>query len=643
MTENMKKMLDILREKMHTDAQYRAFVEDQAERLRSELKVPGVTQPDDTTEWWHICEGRLSNVAPLVMLTEDDTLRTWLHDAAMWITRQSADAWIGPFFRKNFRTNPPKGTLETAHICRALAPCLIFCPYIFSDSEKEEIRTSLREKGIAAIDEWIKPLIADPTLCRSNWCIAEVGAAMAACVAIEDREKLRSYIPFFNELHDEYNSDFYGEPVGYWFYPCENFLSARIYCDWAYPELIPEMADIQIVIRPFIWAYYHRQGYFLLQNIERRTLRSMTFGDCNTMMEVRTLPLIYIAVYHEDPRVRALSSAMYEELYTDPETGRHSSIVGMGPLMLFPLREKANGDASFLPPSRLFGDGFLMYKDSWKDPKIQIAVQTGVTEKPHVIGHRHADHLSFQLAKDGIVILDDPSRCCYRLKTQKLCESASWHSLPSFTTDEEKPRRLEQRVMEHECAKLDIFDRLRYAHIGENGFTASSEAGELYPGMNSVRRSFAAAGENVLVIVDDYKADVPVFETASFLGNNRRREMKWHFTEDSAVMTREGVGVVIKSMQPMTPVMDYAALHDYYSISPDSLYQGREGSGYLVRMKNKISAAEGRSVYVIFVDREENLNGWNAEMADGVITVACGGEEKYRFLLDGEEIEVQSR
>jgi len=349
--------------------------------------------------------------------------------------------------------------------------------------------------------------------------------------------------------------------------------------------------------------------------------------------------LLFTSVYHKDAKVRALASAELEEMFFgDGEKEKNASVELM---CLLPHRGRGKVEESEFPVSAIFGDGFMLYKDAWKDPKIQIALKCGQIEAPHVVGHRHADHLSFQLAKDGIVILDDPSLCCYRTQTHKMATSAGWHSVPGFTTVGKNPRLLEQEKMTAVNMAEDRFSRRVSAVLRDHAFAVTGEAAELYPEeITSVRRTFAAAGENVLVIRDTYTATEPVAQIATFLGNNRRRGMKWVFGDNCATMCREGVGVHIAAMQNVSLKMDYAAISDANSTYPDSPLQGREGSGYLVRMQTKAAAEEGRSVYVVFADREENLDKWSASMQGDVITVCESGTPRYTFRL-GEEITVE--
>jgi len=627
-----------LKEFMKTDADYAAFIETQRALLCGELQQPGVTQPGDEKDWWYTAEPRLGRTAALWAITGDGDIGAWLHGTALGIVRESADAWIGPFFRA--RRNPLCGMLETGHLSAAVGLTLLYAPGLFTSEELSELRVNLREKGVAPIERFLRRFYEDYSLPRNNWVISELSGLLIAACALGDAGLVRKYLPLFNEMHSDYNSDFYGEPSGYWTYSSYCFLKPHLIIEWTFPELKSEMISSAVVLNPFMWKYYRRQGTFLLQGYDEYRSRQFAFGDDGAIGgELSDNTLLYASVYHEDPMVRGLASACLEKKFFGGEAcGKHTS---RDVICLLPYRGREKVEESAFPPSAIFADGFMLYKDRWENPSIQIALKCGQTEAPRVVEHRHADHLSFQLAKDGVVILDDPSICCYRLTTYQLTKTPGWHSVPSFTTVGEKPRLLEQDIMKASHIAEDRHCRRVFASLEEHAFAVTGEAGELYPAeMLSVRRTFAAAGENVLVIADTYEASEPVAAIASFVGNNRRRGMKWTFGDNWARLSREGVGVHIAAMQNVSLTMDYAAINDGGSTYPDSPYQGREGSGYIVRMQTKAAAEEGRSVYVVFADREENLDKWSASMQGDVITVCESGTPRYTFRL-GEEITVE--
>lgn len=628
--------LDALRTCMREDSDYARLIEAGRRVLVNELQIPGVKQPNETRDWWYTSEDRLGRAAVIWALTEDAHIGAWLHDTALMIAREDADAWIGPFFRKRYQ--PLQGMLETRHLSAAVSQALLFAPALFTDAEMTELRTALREKALIPIMEWLKPYDADPSIPHNNWVISELTGLFFAACAIGDFDCVRHYLPLFNFLHNDCNSDFYGEPGGYWIYACDSFLKIHFLLDWAFDAQSDEVESPARLLSPFLWKYYRRQGMFQLQNFESSRMRGLTFGDDPTLDSIAETVLLYTSVYHMDFDVRGLAGTRLEKLVlSDPDKER---AIPCEFLCLLPYRGTSQVTEDAFPPSRLFADGYLMYKDRWDAPTIQIALLGGCTETPHVIEHAHADQLSFQLAVNGVVLLDDPSICCYRLNMYRQTQSAAWHSVPSYRTEEETPRLLEQARMTSANIREEHLCRRVSSVLREHAFAVTGDASALYPAeLRSVRRTFAAAGEHVLVICDTWESDIPVFPMASFIGNNRRRMMKWNFGENCASLSREGVGVRILAMQNTSVELDYAALNDSNDVYPDSPMQGREGSGYIVRMQAENSACHGKAVYVLFADREENLEHWHAEIHDTGIVVTENGNEIYCFQL-GESVSI---
>ncbi len=590
----MLKQIEKCRDLYRTDASYRALIDAQWASAEGVMKRPGVSQEGDTNEWFHVVEGRLNRPAFLLAVTGaegHERAAAWLHDAALAVARESADAWIGPFFRK--RTVPLSGTLETAHISHAVAGALTFAPELFTEAEREELAAALRGKGQAPLLHWLEPFMAGRAD-RNNWAIVELGGLAAIACALDDGELFDRCIPLYNELHGDYNTDFYGETMGYWSYAAENFICTYLLAEMFFPEKLSAMADPAIILRPFEWAYYRRQGRFIAQNTMKESARQLTFGDCNTIAEIRHDVLLFASLYLPDARLRALASAWCDELTGGTIAGGESVWF----MMMYPRRPAPGTDTSFLPPCRVFGDGYAVYKDRWDHPAVQVAMQSGVSEEPLTVSHRHADYLSFQLAKKGVVLLDDPSRCCYRLNTFKLCCSPGWHSLPYFITEDGK--KLEQANTSQKNKHDHAFSRLTRAEIGEGEMTVAAEAGDLYPDeIRVIERTIRCVGTDTLIVTDRWEAAAPVRACATFVCNNRNRGMTWSFGEDSATISREGQTLTIRASVPCTLTMDYCALNDAYSILPDAPTQGREGSGYLIRFEANTPAACGEVTYTL--------------------------------------------
>lgn len=604
--------LRYLQKLIHTNEQYREYIYAEMERGYPDTGLPICAQKDHRS-WCYFCDDLLGRASVFIALTGDKRVIQWTRESVLWITEQDAAEWIGPNLP---HTTPLVGSLATAHISRGVSYPLLLCPEIFSKDELKEIQDCLKSNGLDPIERYLQPRIDNPTKSRNNWCIIELSGAMFTCMALGDLQKLHSYIPFYNLLQTDYNSDFYGETVGYWNYSFSGFYSIHLMCSLICPEVLSEMANIQNVMRPFVWAYYHRQGLFKLQNFDRMAYRALTFGDCNTIWEVKPDTLLYIALYHEDEKIRALAA----ECFLEPHTDQGDDIPTFSTMILLPFLKEYPKDTSFLPPARLFGDGYLMYKNAWDNPSIQIALKTGVSEIPKTAAHHHADELSFQLSKDGVVILDDPSRCCYRLALQALSASAKSHSVPSFTTEDGE--ELLQTATLPKLYRKGKYNRLENARITDQAFFAISEASDLYPDeITKLRRIFVGVGDHILIIKDEYEAKVPVFETVSFIGNNRRNQMTAKLLTDGGSLAREGVGVKIQSLQPTASALESTTLHDRYMASEDSPYLGCDGSGYILRIKSTEASTEGRQFYVVFADKEKDLPFWKASRKGNTVLI----------------------
>ena len=168
---------------LKTDEIYARFIEKQLCVTKKELQVPGVAQLGDARDWWYLAEGRMGRACSLYAITGDESLADWVHQSALMLARESADAWIGPFFRT--RCPPLKGTLETGHLAAAVAQPLIFTPDIFTEAEREELRTALQEKAVMPLEEWLKPYYADYSLPRNNWVISELSGLFTAACALK--------------------------------------------------------------------------------------------------------------------------------------------------------------------------------------------------------------------------------------------------------------------------------------------------------------------------------------------------------------------------------------------------------------------------------------------------------------------------
>jgi hypothetical protein len=184
-------------------------------RLRAEdhTSVPGISQPHDTQEWWHLVEERIYDVAFTIHVTGNEDLGVWLHDTILDICARSADEWVGPGFRS--KKNPPVGQLETAHICAAVSTTLDLCGGLFSPEETASIKKDLRIKGLEACGRFLDE---KKNAVKMNWSMVLLDGYAAAAAILEDREALARAVEEYRDLEKIYNADSYGESIQYWNY-----------------------------------------------------------------------------------------------------------------------------------------------------------------------------------------------------------------------------------------------------------------------------------------------------------------------------------------------------------------------------------------------------------------------------------------
>lgn len=123
------------------------------ERVYTRVETKGLLGPDATTAWYYPAAEYLSDAAMLYALQPEEKLSNWLRTVTLDIARTSAHDWAGPAFRDH--SEPLTGHLETAHLCWALATVYDLANAVFTESEREEIRQALAEKGIPLCRRWI--------------------------------------------------------------------------------------------------------------------------------------------------------------------------------------------------------------------------------------------------------------------------------------------------------------------------------------------------------------------------------------------------------------------------------------------------------------------------------------------------------
>ena len=205
-------------------------------RVYEETRFPGVVQPGDIKEWFHVCQGRCEGAAFIWYIDRNEALGKWIHDTALWIRDQDAGEWIGPWFRNH--SQPYVGMLETAHITAALCGILDMAGELFTEAEKDSIILALREKGMVPCQRYCDEVLSGKRKFNNFYHVILGGFARAALL-LEDREATEYVLQNVLRCADMYSGDSYGETLHYSDYASTNYCWLNEYI----LRLLPEAAD----------------------------------------------------------------------------------------------------------------------------------------------------------------------------------------------------------------------------------------------------------------------------------------------------------------------------------------------------------------------------------------------------------------
>lgn len=613
------------------------------ERSREAISQSGILRSGDTQDWWR-CLPRVAIVAlALAFSLEDPKLRTWLKDAVNEICELPDDQWIGPFFRP--RKNPPCGALETAHILQELVVTLALCPETFSPQEVARIRERVRTVGLPMTQEFLR-LHEGPVASQNNWSIVLTSGLMYAGVLLEDRALLQEVVRLYNHLVTGMNDDFYGETVEYWGYAASIFSEIRLVLERDSPDIAAQLASPQGYARCLPWALAQEIGAFSPEAIGKSMPRFINFSDSDALWRISDKLLMDIALRTEEmPDLAALAAQSYRVLYRPawisvPNEERLGfwKQVSIWSILCFPDLPHPESVPQF-PDARRFSDGLALLK---RKDGLMMAARSGGEAIPAVVSHRHADQGALFAAYQGIVLLDDPGRCCYRLPQFLRDKADAVHSLPFFTEGE---TALHQRIMDREDAGLPCRNQDRGHVLGDDFIWISGETGTLYPEpMRSVSRRVLMLGDHAALIEDHWEAGRPVVAGVRFVGNNRCMEMKWQLSGGEGTLCREGVGVRLISLEGIHPQLGYGTLHDLNHVNPNGPTQGREGSSYHLLFTMDVACEKGALRTVLLFDAADRLAKWQVSESDGHLTIVTPEDEEYaRLEKDGSLLWHQRR
>ncbi len=607
-----EEMLFKIREKRKTDHYY-AFLIDHAviDRARETAEHPGIRRPEDSQDWWR-CLNRIEIAALAHLFAPQETrIQNWLHDALKEITDMPDDQWIGPFFRP--RCDPPQGMLETSAILVAVTEALGICPDILSRGETDRLLDRIRKVGLPYSRNWISAREKEGTFGSNNWSIVLLCGYAYGAALTEDEDALRFVTERCNYLCRTMNEDFYGETTDYWSYASSQFALIRLLLEAVRPDLASELLPVSVYAGILPWCAAQVIGPFRCEALTEPIplIRWVNFSDANAIERMDATTLASIAIRKKEmPQLASLASHLFFRTYA-PETLylQHEDRLGFWKTVTFwlALLYPDFADPKKTPPEpavQRFGDGLTVLKGE----KLQFFSRAGSTIPSKAIEHRHADQGTVFAAYNGVVLLDDPGSCCYRLPLYEEEKKDSAHSLPLFRIGNTP---LPQRILGSGDADHAPLNRDAGHETGKDFFMTTSDMADLYPKvLTKVLRTVWAEEKHIAFIADEWEAEERVTEETRFVFNNRRMAMEWRISGNECRMTREGVGVRVISLDGCIPELGYGTLNDANHVHPGAPTQGRQGNGYVITFGKKEEEAKGHRRFLLIFDCESRLDRW---------------------------------
>jgi hypothetical protein len=621
--------LEILRSCIDKDTgKVKALWTSMEKRVREHTKFPGLVQPGDTQEWWHLIWERLSDAAFVQAVKPNEALHAWLREVVLEVIDKPTDDWIGPWFRS--RSIPLLGTLETAHISAAISTVIDLCPGLFSNEELLKIKDSLRTKGMEPCKSAANEIL-NARDHISNWFMALLNGFGTVAALLEDRETVAKAVEYYKKAVKLYNDDSYGESLQYSNYATIHLSHLREILI-QYDLSLKEELDIGCYAKLMPW---YAASFMYMKPLEgwgsEAYPRAVNFGDSSAIFRPSGDVLLYIAARakHQFPIESGLARWMFERMYENTELGPddgasfgfNNSFQFLSILLYHEAAESLNPEQAGIPLLSSFEVGNIVARDRWEQPLTVLAIQGGFKQQC-ITAHRHKDQNSFILAHKQERFFVDPGHCCYRLKTQDFSKSEHSHNTWSFETEDEGGGMIGQELIQGNIYKPTLqFNHNRIVNELDGIHVVRSDAAELYgEPIRRAERTWIAAMPHTLFIVDRIEADLPVKVHSHFVINNRDNRLKAKVAaETKLVFRRNEAGMKFFQVSAISDgevntnklSLDWGYVHDCYNPLPNQKGQGAEGSASIFRYSSEKYQTQHTIIYAIAMDDTDTVRHWH--------------------------------
>lgn len=599
-------------------------------RVEERAMSPDLAGPGTTTQWWHHAAEYLTDAAMALAVSfkPSEAVAAWVRGITLNLVRRPIADWIGPSFRDHTR-QPPMGHLETAHLSWAVAVALDLVPHVFSSSEQEESRSTLREKGLALCLNWL-----DHGRAAHNWrCILLAGTAVAAAV-LEDSAALERAAQEYIRCSDFFEPDgSYGESLQYGNYAFFGLMLTREALVRRDPSL-EEKLPLGPGYRKTVWdAHSFLYKKPLTGWGAYPIARSVNFNDSAATYRPTADVLLHIAARARQkyPVEAGLARWLFDTLYlcaddTMPQDRATFGLVNRAGFLSMPLWPQATAAISpaeaDLPTTTGFSCGDAFARDAWNGRTV-LAVRTG-GDIPRAAGHAHHDRNSFILVHNRERLLADPGHSCYRNLIHDLEIQTATHNTCTFTLN---GRLIQQspppRAVPGEPLPRSGTQRLLVARNGQVCAIGSEVAAAYGVPLRTFERFWILCGAHALFIVDKIESTEPVRTTWNFLLNNRDGQLGLKQPADDRLVARRGdAGMKLFHLGGgRTRPPRYAYVHDAYHPLPDQLGEGRPGSGLLVQWTEPQDATSRTVIHAIAMDDSATIAGWHLKESSAGLAV----------------------
>ncbi|MDQ8206345.1 heparinase II/III family protein [Coraliomargarita sp. SDUM461003] len=607
-------------------------------RVEKRAAAPGLSDLKTSCEWWHFVSEYLTDAAMVYALKPSNQLAAWLRETTLSIARRPIDDWVGPPFRSH-QGQQQSGHLETAHLTWSVAIALDLAAEAFTEQERLELGTVLRETGIPLCQRWL-----DQNQHMANWrCVMNAGVAVAAAV-LNDAQAIGHASEEYTRCSDIFQPDGsdseslqYGNYAGYTLMLAREALIRR---DAALSDELP--------ISPWV----HKPRWDACSLFYQKPLlgwgayprpRSANFNDSAAIYRASGDFLLHIAAQakKEYPSDAGLARWLFDNLYLPctqqgPFDRASFGFVNDFGFLTLPLLCQAaqalEPPAAGLTELETFSSGDVIARDAWNGKTI-LAVH-GAGDAMHGPGHLHGDLNSFILVHNQERLLVDPGHSCYRNLIHDLECSSLNHNTCTFKVEDQgdglhlQEELLRGQTLQQSRSARRILNpttrepgppiqrggqRLFDNHQGQVKAIASEVAALYGPPMTRFARFWFLCGSHALFVVDHIVSTLPVQTSWSWLLNNRDGELDLKLVQPDRLVARRGnAGMKLFHLADSCmngPLHGY--VHDAYHPLPNQLGEGQPGSGQLIRWTEKSAATERTVVHAIALDDPAAITQWH--------------------------------